>query len=147
MVGYSELPSRFDSVTNISLQAYEQFGNSVDHYQDLDKNNIHEIIVGAPGRASSEGTSTGAFYILFPRRRRHHPRPFDYRTYYLILCVPTGTFFVSCICSIIYFFYFFRRKPDDVEIIIKKSGLSVDPSKDRNKYIKKNIVYIEEYPV
>lgn len=147
MAGFTELPAETDAKTNISLIAYEQFGNSLDGYQDLDKNGLHEILVGAPRRPNKYGDIKGAFYILYPRRRRNHPMPFDWWTFYILCTVPTGIFCCCCCWGIAYFFWYFRRKPDNVEIVIKKSGFAVDPSKPRSKYTKSGKVYVDEYPI
>lgn len=149
MEGFTALPTEKDiQRTNISLQPYEQFGSSLSYYQDVDKNSLKEILVGSPSRVNSQGSRTGAFYILFPRRRRFHPGVFDWVRFYLLIFIPTGFCVCSCCWGTIYFCWYFRRKPDEVEIIVAKSGLKVDPSKPRQKYIKKgNSVYIEEYTV
>ena len=144
--GYTELPAWTDEITNISLISFEQFGASVAGYQDLDKNGLREILVGSPTRPYNTDTKIGCIYILFPRRRRYHPPPFDYVRYYLMITLPPGLFTLCCCCSIAYFCWYFRRRPDQVEIIVKKSGLQVDPSKPRQKYVRQNVVYIEEYP-
>jgi hypothetical protein len=147
-VGWSELPNAGDKIaTNISLIPYEQFGNALEGYQDLDENGIREVLVGAPRRPNENGVITGAFYILFPRRRRYFPGPFDWVRFYLIVLIPPAFFFAACCCGCVYFFWYFRRRPDPVEILVKKTGLdkAIDPSKPRNKYVKGNIVYIDEY--
>jgi len=145
--GYTILPSKTDHVTNISLHAYEEFGHSLAPYQDVDKNGIHEIVVGAPSRINPQSSNapTGAFYIIFPRRRKYHPVPFNWTRFYAIVTIAPGFFLISCCLGTCYFFWYFRRRPDQVEIIVKKSGLQVDPSKPRKKYQRSNVVYIDEY--
>lgn len=136
------------------LQPFDQFGQSVAPYQDIDKNGIREIVVGAPGsdyHNSARNISlrnTGAIYLLYPRRRRYHPIPFDWWAFYLMITIPLFCCFASCTSGTTYFCWHFRRQPDEIEMIVKKSGLAIDPKKPRTKYKRQdNAVYCDGYTV
>jgi hypothetical protein len=102
-------------------------------------------LAGAPGD-DANGTleDSGAIYIMFLRRRRYHWIPFDWATYLATILVPTCCFCCSCISGTIFFFYYFRRRPDEVEIIVKKSGYQM--AQERKRYMKgTNQVYADNY--
>jgi hypothetical protein len=147
LAGYTFIPSLTDSFERVGLQLhpYDQFAKSLDAYIDIDRNGLKEIIVGAPGDDRC-GENAGAIYIIFPRRRRFHAVPYDWLALYLLV-----TIIPCCCCSslcggIIFFFWYFRRIPDEVEIIVKESGLEIDPRKNRPKYKKQlNQVHCDTY--
>ena len=156
------------------LNRVDGFGQSLAGYEDLDGNGLREVLVGmqtasaavyscfylltshslrlcivrtvgAPGD-DVNGTvpNAGAVYIMFLRRRRHHWIPFDYVTYWVTIFLPTGCFCCSCISGTIYFFWYFRRRPDEIEIIVKKSGYEM--AQERKRYKKaSNQVYADNY--
>lgn len=153
--GYTELPHELDkwnpdyvntSMVNIGpeLKAKDQFGTSSDAYMDLDGNGIKEIIFGAPGDHDT-GYNTGAIYIFFLRRRRFHPVPFDYWTYYISIFVPIGVYCCLCCAGIKFFFWYFRRKPDEIEIMVKNSDIEITKNRERKVAKFDNKVYVDEY--
>jgi hypothetical protein len=147
LAGYTIIPAESDNFeeTGLQLHPYDQFGRSLDAYMDIDKNGLKEIIVGAPGDDAS-GTNAGGIYIIFPRRRRHHWIPFDFLTFILLVTLIPGICCLMICGAIAFFFWYFRRIPDEVEIIVKKSGLQIDARKNRPKYQKNsNQVYCDEY--
>lgn len=111
LAGFDVIPSqKFDINRHVSppLKALAQFGWSLAGYQDIDNNGIRELIVGAIGDDDS-GINSGAIYILFLRRRRFNPIPFDLVAFILMITLPTCCFCSSCIAGTIYFFWYFRR--------------------------------------
>lgn len=131
------------------LQGSDQFGESLAGYEDLDANGLREILVGAPGSdiLYADGTTrinAGAVYIIFLRRRRHFWIPFDFVSYILSIVLPLTCFCCSCIGGTVYFFWYFRRRPDEVEVIVKKSGYEM--RKERQRYQRaNNQVYADNY--
>jgi hypothetical protein len=79
--------------------------------------------------------SCGAVYLLFPRRRRFHPIPFDAVTFGLIVGLP------SLFCLILigfgfgYFLWKYRRLPDPIEKLVCESGLKIDANRARKVYV------------
>lgn len=143
--GYTVIPALTDEIVGPQLNAYDQFAQSLHPYYDVDKNGLSEILVGSPGNDDT-GIDAGAIYVLFPRRRRYHYPPFDFLTFILLVTLIPGILCSMCIMGVIYFCWYFRRIPDEVEIIVKNSGLKIDPTKPRNKYQgKPNTVYCDEY--
>lgn len=158
LLGFTEIPGDTDkdgqgggknSGPRIAppLRRVDGFGRSLAGYMDLDHNGLREIIVGAPGDDLNDSREdAGAIYIMFLRRRRHFWIPFDYVTWLVTILVPTTCFGCTCFCSIVYFFYYFRRRPDEVEVIVKKSGYEM--KKERQRYQKaQNQVYADNYTV
>jgi hypothetical protein len=145
--GYTVIPDEEkDQILGLRIPSFASFGQSLTMYMDLDKNGLHEIIVGAPSENSTLGSSNGALYMLFTRRKRYHPPPFDFVRFYLLVAFLPGT--CSCIIfwSIAAFCFIFRRIPDEVEIIVKKSGYEINPNRARPKYKKRtDQVHVEEY--
>lgn len=131
------------------LNRVDQFGRSLAGYVDLDKNGLREILVGAPGNDvilpnGTVSNDAGAVYIMFLRRRRHFYTPFDIVSYVLMIALPLFCFCCSCVSGTIYFFYYFRRRPDEVEIIVKKSGYEM--KRERQRYQKaNNQIYADNY--
>ena len=106
--------------------------------QDLDKNGIKEIVVGAPGDGEAGGRS-GAIYVFYFRRRRWHPFIPDTRAWLCKIIIPPSIAVFFCICSIIYCCFKFRRKPDEVELMIKAAGVDInDALGDKTKVKKKD---------
>lgn len=149
IIGYSEMSNPIKDTLRLHLDTvmtpFGQFGAALAAYTDIDKNGLREIVVGAPTDTDS-GTAAGAIYVIYPRRKRHHPPMFDYvRFYMLTIFLP-----VTC-CSlfwmgIAWFCWTFRRIPDEIEIIVKKSGYVFDPSKPRLRYQKRpDQVYCDHY--
>lgn len=127
------------------LTRVDGFGRSLAGYMDLDRNGLHEVLVGAPGDdLNGTRVDAGAIYIMFLRRRRHFWIPFDFVTFLVTILVPTTCCCCSCFWGVIYFFYYFRRKPDEVEVIVKKLGYEM--AKERKRYKKaQNQVYADNY--
>jgi hypothetical protein len=127
------------------LKRTDQFAQALAAYQDIDKNGIREIVVGAPGDDNDgQRLNAGAIYIIFLRRRRHFYIPFDFVRFILLVTLPTGCCCCSCVWGVIYFFWYFRRRPDEVEIIVKKSGYEM--KKERQRYQKANTqIYADNY--
>lgn len=146
IAGYTVLPAPSDrSVIGQYLSPYDLFGQSLATYPDMDSNGMKEIVVGAPGD-DGNGVDSGAVYIIYPRRRRHHWIPYDYLTYILLVTLIPGIWCLLCCCGIIYFFWHFRRVPDDAEIIVKRSGMKVGAPRTRTRYTKKSgQVHTEQY--
>lgn len=115
------------------MKPSDRFGTAMISYNDLDKNGINEIISTAPGDDEG-GSNTGAIYILFHRRRRHHSpischyyEPCYYLFWQIPLYILAGcTFFFFC-----YLAYKYRRIPDETENIVKKSGLVITANRKR----------------
>jgi len=104
--------------------------------QDYDKNGLKEIAVGAPGSLDS-GADSGAIYVLYFRRRRWTPFWTDTRAYWVAIILPPSLVMFGIIVSIIYFFYHFRREPDEIEILVLKSGVKIEKKKKKIK--KRNV--------
>lgn len=129
----------------LDLKPHDFLGTSVAGYSDVDNNGMREIVVGAPGD-DEYGFETGAIYIFFPRRRRYHRRPFDWLTFWLIICIPGSFLFICVISSCISFFYYFRRKPDPVENIVYGSGIELGKPPPPKKFVRKDsAVHIDYY--
>eukprot|EP01031_Cornospumella_fuschlensis_P036046 gene36046-43714_t len=148
VVQSTPIPALTDDDTILPyLSLFDQFGASVAGYNDMDKNGIPEILVGAPGDDTG-GSSTGALYMLFVRRRRHFWVPFDFLTFILIVTLVPGIMCCLCVWGVIYFFWYFRRIPDEAEIVIKKAGLEIGKRKTKPVYMKKggeSKVYVDHY--
>lgn len=131
------------------LNPGDAFAESLAGYMDLDGNGLREILVGSPGHDVDLGngtaiTNAGGVYIMFLRRRRYHWIPFDIISFVLMIAIPCTCFLFSCIAGIIYFFWYFRRRPDEVEVIVKKSGYEM--KKERQRYQKaNNQIYADNY--
>jgi len=162
IIGQRVIPAESDLATDsgkhdvgLRLQPYDQFGQSLAPYIDLDQNGIKEFFVGAPGTDYLDTvnnitmTNAGAIYLLFLRRRLYHPGQFDWFGFYLKITIPLFFFCFSCVSGITYFCWRFRRQPDEIEIMVKQSGLSIDAKKKRDRYKKKHdkAVYCDEYVV
>lgn len=142
---HSQIPDWRDKRLQITFPPFGQFGAALAAYQDIDKNGLKEIIVGAPTDDNS-GVASGAVYVVFTRRHKNHRYRFDWVGFYMLTVFFPG---MCCclICSgIISFCYIYRRIPDEVEIIVKKSGYKFDPNKPKEKYEKrKDRIYCDEY--
>lgn len=149
ILGYRELPSETDDrpFTSPLLQRLDEFGAALAPYTDIDENGLKEIVVGTPGD-SDNGVQSGAIYILFLRRRRHHGPVFNFLRFILLVTLFSWCGLTSCILGIAYFFWYYRRRPDIAEIIVKESGFKIHPEKSRPKYIKNpNAQYVTEYTI
>lgn len=145
ITGYTVSLADTDQGVGPDLQPGDQFGASLAIMQDLDKNGLQELAVGAPGD-NDNGESSGAVYVLYYRRRQWHPTPFPFLKF--ILIVTLVPFFCCCMIwsGVSYFFFYFRRKPDPIEIIVKQSGLEINPNRKRPKYVfMDNIVHADNY--
>jgi hypothetical protein len=102
-------------------------------------------LIGAPGDdVNGTREDAGAIYIMFLRRRRHFYIPFDWVTFWVTVLLPTCCFCCTCISGIAYFFWYFRRRPDEIEVIVKKSGYEM--AQERKRYMKaSNQVYADNY--
>jgi hypothetical protein len=145
---YKELLGSTDAGLKPALNEMDRFGTSISSYSDVDNNGIEEIIIGAPGSFSDGVKLAGKVYILFLRRRRWHPFIPCTPCYIASIAVPIGLCFLSCIGGIIFFCWYFRRKPDEIELIVVKSGVEI--TKDRKRKKKKfekdsSKVYADEY--
>lgn len=145
MMNYRALPAESDAVVGPQLRPVDQFGRALARYYDVDSNGLDEIIVGAPGDDEG-GLSAGAVYIVFLRRRRYHGPRFPFIRF-IVLVTVLPAFCAACmIASLMWFLWRFRRMPDQAEIIVKESGMTVDPKRKRPKFVKmNNQVYAEEY--
>ena len=144
LAGFTDIPADTDKGVGPPLKPVDRFGESLAGYWDIDDNDMPELLVGAPGDDDGAEDS-GAVYILFLRSRRRHPPDFPLVEFVLIITLPTWCFCTSCIVGIAYFFWYFRRKPDEVEVIVKKSGFELE--KKRKRYQKTGSVYCDEYTV
>ena len=145
LAGFRVIPDQerdIDRHVAPSLSRNDRFGWSLTGYVDVDRNGIRELIAGAPGD-SEVGTDAGAIYIIFLRRMRYHPPAFNFVIYVLTITLPTFFCFVSCVSGVYFFFWYFRRQPDEIEIIVKKSGYEL--SGKRQKYVKTGQVATIEY--
>lgn len=143
--GNTLLPGSDEDKAILNLPSYDQFGMSLAPYIDIDKNGLKEILVGAPGD-DKVGYHGGAVYIIFTRRDPYIPPPFNWLLYILIhvvlpiLCVLFCCALTGCYC------WFFRRIPDEVEVLVKQSGMELGLKKERTKLKKNpNAVYVDEY--
>lgn len=147
MLGNTLVPGEKDVARSISppLRPTEHFGHSLAGIQDLDQNGLRELAVGAPGALDS-GDDSGAIYIIYLRRRRWHPFWTDTRAYWCAIIIPPSILMFGICVGIIYFFWKFRRTPDEIEILVLKSGVTVERKKKKNKKDKKEEkkVYIDD---
>jgi hypothetical protein len=155
---YTEIPADTDYRDNVQpdIQTADRFGSAIVGYQDLDNNGVRELVVGAPG----DGANSGALYILFLRRRRHHVPAFCSICFYGPLLGVLAAILAAILSVILLILYFCKRNPDDVEIAAAKAGLIEEvkvfalPVTDedrlkrtKTKKTKKVLVYTEEYPI
>jgi len=134
MLGFTLVPGEKDKMRGITpaLGPTDHFGHSLAGIQDLDKNGLREIAVGAPGHfGATGGADNGAIYVLFLRRRRWHPFWTDSDGYWMAIIIPPSVILFGCISSIIYFFWKFRRKPDEIELLVLKSGVVIEKKKKK----------------
>jgi hypothetical protein len=138
MSGFTEIPSKKDVERGIfpNYDKDARLGQSLAALQDYDKNGLKEIAVGAPGSLDS-GADSGAIYVLYFRRRRWTPFWTDTRAYWVAIILPPSLVMFGIIVSIIYFFYHFRREPDEIEILVLKSGVKIEKKNKKNK--KRNV--------
>lgn len=163
------IPSIEDSIElNFPLPFHAQLGRSLSSFQDIDKNGISELLVGAPGDWSDLVNSydtvykieneenqvkisnkSGSVFLFYLRRKRYHQENFDYVLFYILTVFLPLLFVLFIVLSIAYFCYYFRRQPDQIEIIVKKSGYEYDFYKPRHipQRNKPGQVYCIEYTV
>jgi hypothetical protein len=143
--GHTVSPADTDEGVGPDLMPGDRFGSALTIMQDWDKNGMREVAVGAPGD-SDGGESAGAVYVMFYRRRRFHPTPFDFVTFICTVVLVPFAFCCLLWTGIAYFFWHFRRRPDPVEIIVKQSNLEINPNRKRPKYIfMDNVVHADNY--
>jgi len=148
LANYKELLGPTDASLKPKLQEMDRFGTSISSYVDIDNNGIEELIIGAPGSFSNNVKLAGKVYILFLRRRRWHPFIPCTACYIASIAVPLGLCCFSCILGTIFFFWYFRRKPDEIELIVVKSGVEItkERSRKKKKFGKESgKVYADEY--
>jgi hypothetical protein len=142
---FAEIPGYRDKRLNIPFPPFGQFGAALAAYQDIDKNGLKEIIVGAPTDDNS-GVASGAVYFIFTRRHKNHRYRYDWVAFYLLAVFFPGLCCCFICIGIVTFCYVYRRIPDEVEIIVKKSGYTFDPNKPKEKYSKRpDRIYCDEY--
>jgi hypothetical protein len=88
--------------------------------------------VGAPGSLDT-GPDSGAIYILYFRRRRWHAFWTDTRAYWCAIIIPPSLLTFGICVGIAWFFWTYRRKPDEIEILVLKSGVKVEKKRKRKK--------------
>jgi len=136
MLGFTLVPGERDQWRGISpsLGVASHFGHSLAGIQDLDKNGIREIAVGAPGTLGADGgADNGAIYVLFLRRRRWHSFWTDTNGYWMAIIIPPSVIMFGICSSIAYFFWKFRRKPDEIELLVLKSGVVIEKKKKKKE--------------
>lgn len=74
-------------------------------------------------------------YLLFPRRRRFHPIPFDAVRFGLIVGIPSFFCLLAIGAGMAYFIWRYRRLPDPIEKIVIESGLKIDANRSRKVYV------------
>lgn len=79
--------------------------------------------------------SCGAVYLLFPRRRRFHPIPFDAVKFGLIVGLPSLFCLILIGSGFGYFLWRYRRLPDPIEKLVIESGLKIDANRARKVYV------------
>jgi len=139
MLGYTLLPGQRDEQRGITpkLGATDHFAHSLAGLQDLDQNGLREIAVGAPGAFGATGADTGAIYVLFLRRRRWKPFWTDNDAYWMAIIITPSVIMFGICSGIVYFFWKFRRKPDEIELLVLKSGVVIEKIKKKKKKEKK----------
>ncbi len=144
---FRALPSATDGGVGPDLDPIDQFGRSLAGYWDVDDNGLAEVLVGAPGDDGA-GFESGALYMVFLRRRRYHGPVFPYVRFILLVTLLPFFCCAMIVSGVLYFLWRFRRLPDEVEVIVKASGMEINPQRKRAKYQKAlNQVYCEEYPL
>lgn len=140
-----------------TLETNAEFGTSLGKYVDMEGTGINGILVGAPGEkidlsgnidSSTTQQVGGSAYIVFLRRRRYHQRPPNLFKRYFIIALPLFLFIFVCGGGAAFFFYYFRRKPDEIEKIVKASGLEISATRRRKKRdfnADKTKVYADNY--
>lgn len=142
--GYTKLPADTDDEINLPIDPFDGFGQSMAAYRDIDKNGMQELIIGAPGDDNGDQRESGAVYIIFLRRRRHHGLRFNFTRFIILVTVLPVVISGVVFGSIALFFWYFRRKPDDVEIIVNKMGYDTQ-TLGKSKKPKVTKVHIDYY--
>lgn len=150
LADYKEMLGPTDSGLKPELKEMDRFGTSISSYKDIDNNGIGELLIGAPGTFSNGKKIAGKVYIIFLRRRRWHPYIPCTPCYIASFAVPAGLCCFSCMIGTCFFFWYFRRKPDEIELIVVKSGVEI--TKERKRKKKKfgkesGKVYADDYDV
>mmetsp|Transcript_14591 Transcript_14591/g.21995 ORF Transcript_14591/g.21995 Transcript_14591/m.21995 type:complete len:544 (+) Transcript_14591:120-1751(+) len=129
------------------LRAQESFGAAIAKMSDLDGNGLQQFMIGAPGGVG-EFPGTGSLYVIFLRRRAHHPPSFNVLMYWLQIIGPLFGLCMCCIIATVAFFIYFRRKPTDIELAVKNAGLEIGLQRKREKLVKPvkvAAVYSDDY--
>jgi hypothetical protein len=109
-----------------ALAAADQFGQSVLAYYDVDRNDIADFVVGAPGDdvdSFNNLTDTGAIYIIFLERIPYVWPVIDLTLFYVLVTVLPGCYCICCIVAIVCFLRTFRHEEDEVEKIAREAGM------------------------
>ena len=117
------VPSLIRDGRDPPLSPGDQFGNSVALYIDVDGNGIRDYMVGAPGDDSSDGTNTGAVYLIFMDRQRYKKPIIDLTLFYVLVSVIPGTCCLCCVAGIIVFCVVFRHVESEEEKFARQAGL------------------------
>jgi hypothetical protein len=122
---YTELPGSGNSVEKLGsrLSRRNQFGASMVGYDDLDKNGIRDLVIGAPGDFENGVVGSGAIYIISIQRNI----VLKYRKLNLLpILLGTGgglllILLIALLC------WLFRRKPNIVELAAEEVGVDIEP--------------------
>ena len=134
MVSFTKIPSDKDVERSIfpPMGETDHLGQSLAAMPDWDNNGLREVAVGAPGSLDT-GPDSGAIYILYFRRRRWHAFWTDTRAYWCAIIIPPSLLTFGICVGIAWFFWTYRRKPDEIEILVLKSGVKVEKKRKRKK--------------
>ena len=145
MVSWTKIPSDKDVSREIfpPMGETDHLGQSLAAMPDWDNNGLREVAVGAPGSLDT-GPDSGAIYILYFRRRRWHTFWTDTRAYWCIIVIPPSLLVFGICVGIIYFCWTFRRKPDEIEILVLKSGVKVEKKRKRKKKEEAKIAPVDD---
>lgn len=141
--GHTILLSQNDVDIGPQLKPRDMFAAALAGYQDVDKNGIREILVGAPG----DSGFSGAVYMIFLRRHKFHkPIPCT-ACYYSMILGPSVGCCLCCVIATIIFFWYFQRQPDEIEILAKKHGVEITANRKRKRLVvvRDATVYADEY--
>ena len=105
------------------LSRRNQFGASMVSYDDLDKNGIRNVIVGAPGDFENGVEGAGAIYIISIQRNI----VLKYRklNWLAILLGAGGGLLLLILIALLC--WYFRRRPNIVELAAEEVGVDIEP--------------------